>query len=134
MAKSIASSSTAVRRTVSLDVTFAAPETKTEKALSQIWSEVLGLDRFGIHDDLFDLGGDSLMVTRIINRVFQSLGLEVPIKAIFDAPTVAGMAMLIEQYQAKLPSDEVKNGLLSEIDPMRGRRRIVDPARTKARP
>jgi amino acid adenylation domain-containing protein len=102
----------------SLEVPFAPAATNTEEVLSQIWSEVLGLDRLGIHDDFFELGGDSLMATRIINRVFQAFKLEVSIKVLFDAPTVAGMAMFIEQNQAKPPSDEVTNRLLNEIDPM----------------
>jgi acyl carrier protein len=101
-----------------LDVPFAPAGTNTEKELSQLWSEVLGLDQVGIHDDFFELGGNSLVATRIINRVLQTFQLELPIKAIFDAPTVVEMALLIEQNRTKVPNDEVLNRLLNEIEAM----------------
>ena len=102
-----------------LDVPFAAAGTNTEKELSQLWSEVLGLDQVGIHDDFFELGGNSLVATRIISRVRQTFQLELPIKSLFDAPTVAEMALLIEQNRTKLPNDEVVNRPLNAIEAMR---------------
>ncbi|HMF49151.1 MAG TPA: amino acid adenylation domain-containing protein [Candidatus Saccharimonadales bacterium] len=101
-----------------LDVPFAPAGTNTEKELSQLWSEVLAIDRVGVHDDFFELGGNSLTATRIISRVLQKFQLELPIKAIFDTPTVAGMALVIEQNRTKLPHDEVMNRLLNEIEAM----------------
>ncbi|HUK40862.1 MAG TPA: amino acid adenylation domain-containing protein [Candidatus Acidoferrales bacterium] len=101
-----------------LEVPFAVPGTKTEKELSQIWSELLGIDQVGIHDNFFDLGGNSLVATRILSQVIRTFQLELPIKALFDAPTVAGMAMLIEQDQTKPPSDEVRRRLVNEIEAM----------------
>ena len=101
-----------------LEVPFAPAATNTEKQLSHLWSEVLGIYQVGVHDDFFELGGNSLVATRIISRVLQTFQLELPIKAIFDAPTVAGMALLIEQNRTKLPNDEVMNRLLNEIEAM----------------
>jgi amino acid adenylation domain-containing protein len=106
------------RERPSLEVLFASPTTKAEKELSLLWSEVLGLDRVGVHDDFFELGGNSLLATRIISRVLRTFQLELPIKTIFDTPTVAGMALLIEQNRTKLATDEVMNRLLNEIEAM----------------
>ena len=75
-----------------LPTPFLAPRTPAEQELAHIWSEVLCLDRVGIHDNFFDLGGHSLAAARIITRVIQTLQLELAIKALFDAPTVADMA------------------------------------------
>mgnify|MGYP001406999865 CR=1 FL=1 len=63
-------------------------------------------------------GMDGLVATRIISRVIRTFQLELPIKALFDAPTVARMALLIEQNQTKLTSDEEMNRLLNEIEAM----------------
>jgi acyl carrier protein len=118
-----------------LEVPFAPAATNIEIALSQLWCEVLGLDRVGIHDDFFDLGGNSLVATRIISRVIRTFHLELPIKALFDAPTVARMARLVEENQTKLPSDEEINRLLSEIEAMTdGEAQSSQPGTTKARP
>ena len=119
----------------SLEVPFAPAATNIEIALSQLWCEVLGLDQAGIHDDFFDLGGNSLVATRIISRVIRTFHLELPIKALFDAPTVARMARLVEENQTKLPSDEEINRLLSEIEAMTdGEAQSSQPGTTKARP
>jgi amino acid adenylation domain-containing protein len=79
-----------------LDQPYAAPRTTIEELLTGIWAEVLGLDRVGIGDDLFTLGGDSLLATQIAARVRGRLHLDLPLQAIFAAPTVAGQAALIE--------------------------------------
>ncbi len=101
-----------------LDVPFAPAATNTEKELSQLWSEMLGLDQVGIHDDFFELGGNSLVATRIMSRVRRTFQLQLPIKTLFDAPTVAGMGMIIEQNQTNRASAEVIDRVLSEIEAM----------------
>ena len=68
-------------------------------ALMQIWADVLGLDRLGVHDNLFELGGDSLMATRIVARVKTALQVELPLRALFDRPTVAQTASLISRME-----------------------------------
>ena len=73
-------------------VAYRAPRDQRERALAALFGEVLGVTRVGIDDGFFDLGGHSLSATRLVARVRAELGVEVPIRALFDAPTVAGLA------------------------------------------
>jgi amino acid adenylation domain-containing protein len=72
---------------------YAPPRTPLEEALCVIWTEVLDVPRVGIHDDFFtSLGGHSLIATRLISRIRSALGTDVPLKQIFEAPTVETFA------------------------------------------
>ncbi len=69
-----------------------APRNPLEQKLAEIWAEVLGVEAVGVHDNFFDLGGHSLLATQVMSRVAAALGWEVPLRALFESPTVAGLA------------------------------------------
>ncbi len=74
---------------------YVAPETEAERRLAGIWAEVLRVERVGIRDDFFVLGGHSLLATQVVARVRQAFGAELPLRAIFERPTVAELAVLL---------------------------------------
>ncbi len=78
----------------------AAPETPTEQALAAIWSELLGLERISRHDSFFDLGGHSLLITRVRSRLQASLGVDLPLPELFAAPTLAAAAAAADRIAA----------------------------------
>ncbi|MGY3621905.1 amino acid adenylation domain-containing protein [Bradyrhizobium sp. USDA 10063] len=77
------------------------PATPLEQMLAAYWSDLLGLEQVGVHDDFFHLGGHSLMATRIIARVYGELGLRVPVRSLFSAPTVRQFARTIVEQIAE---------------------------------
>ncbi|MET0650624.1 MAG: non-ribosomal peptide synthetase, partial [Pyrinomonadaceae bacterium] len=80
-----------------LAVAYAPPQTEVEVVMASIWRGVLRLDEVGIHDDFFGLGGQSILAIQIIHRVNQSFGVNLPMRAIFDDPTVTGLSLLVEE-------------------------------------
>jgi NRPS condensation-like uncharacterized protein/acyl carrier protein len=75
-----------------LERLFTSPRTLLERTLAEIWAEVLRVEGIGIHDDFFDLGGHSLLATQVISRIRSVFGLNLPLRALFEQPTVAGLA------------------------------------------
>lgn len=73
------------------------PQTETEKALADIWRSVLGIERVDTLDSFFDLGGHSLKAMLVTSRINAALGIELPLSAIFEQPTIHGLAALVEQ-------------------------------------
>ena len=94
-----------------LEVAYAAPLSDVEKLLAKIWAEVLAIDLVGIHDNFFDLGGDSLAASRVISRVIQSFQLVLPVSALYDAPTVARMAEFIKNHAHRADDAELEQTL-----------------------
>jgi amino acid adenylation domain-containing protein len=94
---------------------YLAPRDETEEAIARVWQELLGIDRVGVHDNFFDLGGHSLLATQVLARLRAALGLELPLEALFDSPTVAGLAASVAGRKAPLQADEL-DALLREIE------------------
>jgi acyl carrier protein len=95
---------------------YAAPRTGEEEVLTQLWAEVLGRDRVGIHDNFFDLGGHSLLATQLIARMQKAFGGEIPLRTLFEAPTVAALAEWLLQRQMDGIDADALAGMLDELE------------------
>ena len=82
---------------------WAPPSTPTEEMLARIWSEVLKVEKISVYDNFFELGGHSLLATQLISRIRDAFGMPMPIRAVFEAPTVSSLAQLIDD--AKAPTE-----------------------------
>ncbi|MFE7111620.1 amino acid adenylation domain-containing protein [Streptomyces sp. NPDC057575] len=80
-----------------LDTVYTGPRTDTERTVAEVWSEVLGVDRIGVHDDFFALGGHSLLATQVVSRLRRRLGADVPVRTLFSAPTPALLAEAVTE-------------------------------------
>ena len=79
-----------------LEESYVTPRTPVEEVVASIWSEVLNLENVGIHDNFFDLGGHSLLATRVVSRIIVIFQIELPLRALFEMPTVASLSHHIE--------------------------------------
>jgi acyl-CoA synthetase (AMP-forming)/AMP-acid ligase II len=78
--------------------TFVAPRTPVEKALAGLWAEILQVEHVSVHDDFFALGGDSLLATHLLARIYNLTRLKVEVSRFFDAPTVAEITHDLETF------------------------------------
>ena len=98
------------------DTTSAGARTPTEKTLARIWSEILGVSRIRVHDDFFELGGQSLIAIRLISRVREALDVDVPLKSLFATPTIAGLAATLDQLRIERADDASLEAALQELE------------------
>ncbi len=80
---------------------YQAPRTPVEELLAGFWQELLGVDRVGIHESFYDLGGHSLLAMQLVSRIRAVLQVELPLRALFDVPTVAGLAQRVEALRGR---------------------------------
>ncbi|HEY7637474.1 MAG TPA: AMP-binding protein [Gemmatimonadales bacterium] len=92
---------------------FVAPRTPVEELVARLWAEVLRLERVGVDDHFLDLGGDSMLATRLVSRIRQDLRLELSLRSLFDAPTVAQQAELLLEL---LLHESEKPAVASELN------------------
>jgi amino acid adenylation domain-containing protein len=86
---------------------FVAPRTAVEEIVAEIWREVLGVERVGVRDDFFLLGGHSLSAARVLSRVRDALAVDLPLIVIFEAPTVEGMAEAVAATGRPAPAESL---------------------------
>ena len=100
-----------------LEKDFVAPRTDTEEVLASIWSRVLGVERVGIHDNFFDLGGDSIRSIQVLSLA-QERGLSLTVQQLFQYQTIHGLAQNIRtsQHTAQPKPKTERFGLISELD------------------
>jgi amino acid adenylation domain-containing protein len=99
-----------------LDTPYLPPRTPVEKEVANIWAEVLFLDRVGIHDNFFDLGGHSLAAGRVVAQVIKKFQIELAPQTLFESPTVAAMALVITEHQAKRLGEKEIEKILTELE------------------
>ncbi|WP_071517669.1 non-ribosomal peptide synthetase [Geitlerinema sp. PCC 9228] len=93
-----------------------APRTQVETQLVEIWQEILQTDNIGIQANFFDLGGHSLLATQVISRVRNAFGVDVPLRSLFESPTIADLAVLVEQALAEQVDETELSQWLAEIE------------------
>ena len=79
-----------------LDQGFVEPRTEIEELVAQVWREVLKLEKIGVYDNFFELGGHSLLATRVVARLRSNFNVDLPLRKLFELPTVAGLAEHID--------------------------------------
>ena len=75
---------------------YIAPRTAVEEVIAISWAEALGVERVGVHDDFLELGGHSLLLTRLASRLQEAFRMEIPIRTLFELPTVAQQSEQLE--------------------------------------
>jgi amino acid adenylation domain-containing protein len=86
---------------------FVAPRTPTEKTVADIWTQVLGVERIGVDADFFDLGGHSLLITKILSRVNKAFQVELPLRTLFEDTTVAALAARVETARGEARASRI---------------------------
>jgi amino acid adenylation domain-containing protein len=90
--------------------TYLAPSTETEAGIAAVWREVLNLGSVGVHDNFFDLGGDSLLIAQVRSQLERSFGMPISIIDLFRYPTIAALATFLDQADAGRASEVVRHG------------------------
>ncbi|MDF5726642.1 MAG: SDR family NAD(P)-dependent oxidoreductase, partial [Rhizonema sp. PD38] len=100
--------------------TYTAPRNEIESTLAEIWQQLLGIEQVGIHDDFFELGGDSLFAAELVSRLCKTFPIELPYKSFFGTPTVAELALVIIQKLTEQTDHETLAQMLAEIEQLSG--------------
>jgi acyl carrier protein len=99
-----------------LEEGYVAPRTPAEEILAGIWREVLKLHKVGVHDNFFELGGHSLLATQVISRIRKAFQIEIPLRALFEKPTVEELTLAIVERQTKDVREEEAATILAELE------------------
>jgi surfactin family lipopeptide synthetase C len=103
---------------ISLQRSLVAPRNPVEEVVTGIFAEILQVERVGIHEDFFDLGGHSLLTTQIMSRVMETFMIDLPLRTLFDSPTVAQLSQAIVTREEKPGRSERIARLLLKVEGM----------------
>jgi amino acid adenylation domain-containing protein len=106
------------RDSADLEQLYVAPRNAAEEIIAGIWAEILGRKRLGVHDNFFDRGGHSLKATQVVSRLRKVFQSEIPLRHLFEFPTIAELAAVIDSTTKTQSIDEKLDGLLTEIEAM----------------
>jgi acyl carrier protein len=95
---------------------YAVPRNTAEQIIAGIWAEILGTKQISIHDNFFDLGGHSLKATQVISRLRRAFQSEMPLRHMFEFPTIAELANAILAQPAATQTVAATDGILTEIE------------------
>jgi acyl carrier protein len=101
-----------------LQQAFTAADTPTEQALSQLWTELLGIEGIGIDDDFFSLGGDSLIGTLLVSRIEVRLGVRLPTRSVYEHRTIRALGVALEEALITGASTDQLREVLQELQHM----------------
>ena len=103
-----------------LATAYVEPRSDLEKEIAAEWQQLLGIEPIGMYDDFFDLGGNSLMGTQLISHLRETFRVELPLRSLFEDPTIAGVSKIIEQesqHSEAAPMDQI-GGILEQLESM----------------
>jgi amino acid adenylation domain-containing protein len=103
-------------RPVGVSTQYTAPSTPVERLIAGIWTDVLGWREVGIYDNFFELGGHSLLATRLVSRLRAAIGVEIPLRALFESPTVSGLARHVATLQWALGAAAEHDPTMTEVE------------------
>ena len=98
-----------------LEASFVAPRTPIETMMADIWSQILQLEKVGIHDSFFTIGGHSLLAAQVLSRVRDTFNVELPLRVFFETPTVAALAAHVSRIQVEESDDATLSAALAEL-------------------
>ena len=102
-----------------LQTMYVEPKTELEIKIVNVWRKILGIEKIGIYDDFFDLGGDSLIGTQLVSQLRDLFKVELPLRSLFDDPTISAIAALIEkQQQSKKQGEDKIADIFGELEKM----------------
>ena len=95
---------------------FVAPRTRTEKMLEEVWTKLLGKERFSVYDDFFDVGGHSLLATQLVTRIRASFSVDLTLRDFLKSSTIAGLAEVVEESILAQSSEDRINEMLDLLE------------------
>jgi amino acid adenylation domain-containing protein len=99
-----------------LEQAFVAPQTELEQVVAGVWREVLGIEQVGVDDNFFELGGHSLLATQVVARLSEAFEVELPLRTIFESPTVSGLVATMLQMESEPGSFEKVAQILRQLE------------------